>query len=156
MSLSVHISKHKAVEEKRFPCPKCNKFYHSNHYLKRHIETHTTDKTKKTVPCPHCPKQYTTEQSLRFHIKYAHSNPDHKKSCCEICGKQFVSQNVVKSHVRNVHCSQSDLNDRQVNFSSSFFSMKFLTKNFRFSNLYKIFSMRLLSGSIETISVHDV
>lgn len=114
--LATHISRHKAIEAKRFSCPKCDKAFESNHCLKKHVIVHDEEMKKtKNVPCPHCQKRYATERSLLCHIRYAHTRDrDGKGVICEICGKTFVSQSTVQTHIRIVHCTKSELDDRKV------------------------------------------
>lgn len=67
MHLTVHISKHRAVEEKRFSCPKCDKSFHSNYYLSKHIKIHD-ERVKKSIKCPNCHKWFVFKMLLIFFI----------------------------------------------------------------------------------------
>lgn len=56
LTFSTHVSKHKALEDKRFNCELCNKSFSSNYYLKTHQKIHNRT-TKKSLSCQHCGKR---------------------------------------------------------------------------------------------------
>ncbi|KAG4072165.1 hypothetical protein HA402_015664 [Bradysia odoriphaga] len=103
ITLSVHMSKHKAVESKKFVCQVCGKAFLSNYKLKDHFNVH--DKAnRKSFQCTQCDKRYSAIQSLDFHVKLIHNKDGNmKRVICEYCGRDFVSRSAVNSHIHTVH-----------------------------------------------------
>ncbi|XP_065082987.1 zinc finger protein 236 isoform X2 [Ochlerotatus camptorhynchus] len=107
----------------KMKCPHCNKKFHENSNLTRHIENRhqpiSCDICGTTLPgraqdryhklkyhtepmfkCPHCPLKYHTTHSYRSHLS---SHVTERKFPCEICGCKFKSSDYVSMHLSRTH-----------------------------------------------------
>jgi len=100
--------KSKVLEKK--VCWICQKELKSNKILKRHIQSHTGE---KTIPCDHCDRYFATKSEQRIHMRRLTLERCFK---CEQCGKGFKTLVSLKNHLKShnnerpfqcSHCSKS-------------------------------------------------
>ncbi|XP_033725039.1 uncharacterized protein LOC117315018 [Pecten maximus] len=98
-----HMKSHKDENLRTFHCDQCPKGFFKLAHLKRHLLTHTTDRTYK---CALCDKCYKDPDTLRKHQKCVHQVKDEttgeimeKKAWpCDECGKVFFNSGHLKRH----------------------------------------------------------
>lgn len=93
--------------EKKFACPKCNKHFLSDYFVKRHILKHISQKVK----CNPCGTEFGNKFSLNEHTKYAHVLFQSDYRACKICGRGFAKADKLKHHEkqhRNKVCPLCD------------------------------------------------
>ncbi|GBP20901.1 Zinc finger protein 189 [Eumeta japonica] len=73
-SVAVHQNLHS--REKKYPCPTCNKIFHSTVGLKRHLITHTGE---KRYGCTLCDKRFTQSNSMKLHYRTFHLKQPYPK-----------------------------------------------------------------------------
>uniref|UniRef100_A0A8C8LWE9 C2H2-type domain-containing protein n=1 Tax=Oncorhynchus tshawytscha TaxID=74940 RepID=A0A8C8LWE9_ONCTS len=78
---------------KPFKCDICEKTFHANCLLKRHIAVH--NKPKGPFKCDICAKTFRLNCMLTQHMQ-THSKE--KPFSCKVCGKKFRSKTNLKSH----------------------------------------------------------
>ncbi|XP_029596501.1 zinc finger protein 235-like [Salmo trutta] len=79
--------------KKPFKCDICEKTFHANCLLKRHIAVH--NKPKGPFKCDICAKTFRLNCILTHHMQ-THSKE--KPFSCKVCGKKFSSKTNLKSH----------------------------------------------------------
>ena len=81
-----------------FYCEFCNKGFHDNSNLKRHLRTHTNE---KPYECKQCDKKFGHSQSLKDHILTVHKNQ--KPYPCKFCNKSYGNASNLRRHVKKAH-----------------------------------------------------
>ncbi|KOB77312.1 putative zinc finger protein [Operophtera brumata] len=92
---------------KKFTCPKCNKHFISEYFVKRHILKHISTKVK----CGPCGTKFGNKFSLNEHTKYAHVLFQSDYRACKTCGRGFAKAHKLKHHEkqhRNKVCPLCD------------------------------------------------
>ncbi|KAJ7390918.1 GDNF-inducible zinc finger protein 1 [Desmophyllum pertusum] len=74
-------------------CWICQKTFHSVTALKRHIQSHTGE---KTFPCDHCDKYFANKREQQNHLRFLNLERLFK---CEQCGKAFKKQCLLNIHL---------------------------------------------------------
>lgn len=93
--LQMHIKKHpKCKECKPLQCPECSKRFVFLGDMRRHMFTHSED---RTVSCSLCPKKFKTNACLRQHMR---KHDDVKPFSCDECGKKLKTRNGFRIHLR--------------------------------------------------------
>jgi len=94
-SLSAHMIKHQAYQDRRFSCSICSKRFVFLNQLQRHKNNaHGEQKI-----CEICGKGFKCKKSLGYHMN------EHLGLLlpCSHCDKKFSSKGVLTRHVKNVH-----------------------------------------------------
>lgn len=91
------LRKHKCNHEGEYSCSVCNKRYGLPSYLKRHMRTHTDDKT--FYKCRYCDKSLCSTSSLAAHERLHTLD---KPFECDVCHKRFTQSSNLTTH-KKVH-----------------------------------------------------
>lgn len=100
-NLKRHLQTHSA--DRSFECPVCQKTFHPR-YAKDHMKSHTEARKHK---CPDCGKRFKRKYALKQHMYQHGGAPEHK---CDICGRAFARTDKLLRHRRrhgiplNYHC----------------------------------------------------
>ncbi|XP_074084433.1 PR domain zinc finger protein 5 isoform X4 [Macrotis lagotis] len=100
-SSSSILQEHRKVHE-IFECQECNKKFITPNQLKRHMITHSGERTFK---CDQCDATFKRKDTLNVHIQVVHDG--HKKYKCDLCDKAFVTPSVLKSH-KKTHTGEKE------------------------------------------------
>ncbi|KAI4461895.1 zinc finger protein [Holotrichia oblita] len=92
-NLTAHVKQHTRTQESKPVCELCGKIYADINSIRRHYETHNTD---KTIPCPTCGKLFTNQKNMALHL--VRHNP-HNPHVCEHCSKGFKTLGGKKRHI---------------------------------------------------------
>ncbi|EDS41440.1 conserved hypothetical protein [Culex quinquefasciatus] len=84
-------------EAKIFQCAWCGRFFKTNHNLKEHETTHSSDKPLK---CHICPKEFARRDYYKRHIKMHETEGKFK---CNECDKAFHCNKRLENHVSVKH-----------------------------------------------------
>ncbi|XP_028160813.1 zinc finger protein 814-like isoform X2 [Ostrinia furnacalis] len=80
----------------KYTCPKCNKHFISEYFLKRHILKHVFRK----VECTKCNLQFKSKFYLYEHTKMCHILNQYDFFSCSTCGRAFESSNNLDQHLK--------------------------------------------------------
>lgn len=100
-NLKRHMLTHSS--DRSFECPLCQKTFHPR-YAKDHMKSHTEARNHK---CPDCGKKFKRKYALKQHMFQHGGAPEHK---CDICGRAFARTDKLLRHRRrhgiplNYHC----------------------------------------------------
>lgn len=86
------------VEKQTYSCITCNKSFHQEYHLKKHMKTHMSLPEKvqnKTCVCETCGKKFCNRKALREH-NYSHRE---RTLECNICGEKFAKRYVLNNHI---------------------------------------------------------
>lgn len=103
-----HLSSHL---ESKFICGGCNKIFHKQASLNRHVDKKCKNATEVTVKteideeelykCAYCPLTFTKSRSLSSHTKKHNSKRKERVSYqCDYCTKEFTMKSVLKRHIK--------------------------------------------------------
>lgn len=81
-------------------CTECGRSFHSEYYLKLHMEMHKPDYEMRNYGCDVCSKRFLSRKMLRQHL-LKHSGLK-KLYKCSFCGKELASNASLKAHT-NIH-----------------------------------------------------
>ena len=81
---------------KIFKCKECDKIYHCESSLKKHLNIHS-----RAFTCQICNKSWNSKYSLSQHEK-VHSG-EREGNLCNICGKTFFDSSSLNKHTKSVH-----------------------------------------------------
>ncbi|KAL1378946.1 hypothetical protein pipiens_003871 [Culex pipiens pipiens] len=84
-------------EAKIFQCAWCGRFFKTNHNLKEHETTHSSDKPLK---CHICPKEFARRDYYKRHIKMHETEGKFK---CNECDKAFHCNKRLENHISVKH-----------------------------------------------------
>ncbi|XP_050531230.1 transcription factor IIIA-like [Daktulosphaira vitifoliae] len=97
--LRIHIQRHRGIKE--FGCPMCDRGYHRQQHLQRHIvEAHQNQpRLEEALPCDHCDRLFNTKWGLQRHQARI-KNPIERirRHCCKVCGKKFFTNHDLDRH----------------------------------------------------------
>ena len=93
--LCKNISKGFAIEKTIFKCNDCNSKFEIYKELKKHMNEHEMQATKK-IKCEECDMEFNEKWKFNAHIK-THENK------CDVCDKTFKSEDVKTKHVKISH-----------------------------------------------------
>lgn len=86
-----------SAEKQTYSCIICNKSFHQECYLKKHMKTHMslTEKVQsKPCVCETCGKNYSNKKAL-----YQHKTTHQERTLeCNICGEKFGRQDILNNH----------------------------------------------------------
>ncbi|KAK4876240.1 hypothetical protein RN001_012662 [Aquatica leii] len=82
-------------QEKLFGCSKCDKTFHNQARLKRHMISHRN----KVVSCEECGEDFPDGRTLMNH-RHSHSSVSGRHFPCLECGKTFGSRSSQQIHIR--------------------------------------------------------
>ena len=87
--------------KKEYPCTfeNCEKKFHTEDNLKRHLKFHSD---VRNYPCPQCPKRFKTSAALRGHV-IVHDPARPFKCNINDCTKDFRSKKLLKNHMEEYH-----------------------------------------------------
>nr|XP_034304450.1 transcriptional regulator ATRX isoform X2 [Crassostrea gigas] len=87
--------------KKEYPCTfeNCEKKFHTEDNLKRHMKFHSD---VRNYPCPQCPKRFKTSAALRGHV-IVHDPARPFKCNINDCTKDFRSKKLLKNHKEEFH-----------------------------------------------------
>lgn len=100
-NLKRHMQTHS--NDRSFECSICQKTFHPR-YAKDHMKSHTEARKHK---CPDCGKKFKRKYALKQHMYQHGGGPEHK---CDICGRAFARTDKLLRHRRrhgiplNYHC----------------------------------------------------
>lgn len=100
-NLKRHMQTHS--NDRSFECSICQKTFHPR-YAKDHMKSHTESRKHK---CPDCGKRFKRKYALKQHMYQHGGAPEHK---CDICGRAFARTDKLLRHRRrhgiplNYHC----------------------------------------------------
>ena len=98
-----NISKHPQDDRIRpYLCPVCDKRFTHRGTMKRHILTHSEE---KTFVCTFCDKRYKSKVGLNYHKRRIHTldnNTVEKVYSCSECEKSFSLEKSLRWH-KNIH-----------------------------------------------------
>ena len=80
-----------------YRCDVCNKQFVHGGDFKKHMRTHSGEKTEV---CPTCGKKFGVRGNLTRHMK---THEDIRNFPCPICGKFFTRQEHAKKHIKTRH-----------------------------------------------------
>ncbi|XP_059614112.1 zinc finger protein 845-like [Phlebotomus argentipes] len=123
-----HLTEKIFLEQAQVCCPICNKEYGSQRALKRHLQTHSKEKTykcpecamsfdrfyplvahmkvhqrSKAFPCKLCGRSFDDATRLEYHMKIHTNQKDFK---CKICNVGFQSTKNLRRHIQSIHVSE--------------------------------------------------
>ena len=113
--LQTHLELVHKIETGRqlFSCEICKKGYYCRKTLKRHMTSHTDDKSK----CHTCQKVFTFKSTLVQHLKSGKCAEKLKRNKCAICKLCFPSAAKLRSHGEAAHNSSRNWTCNQCNKS---------------------------------------
>ena len=86
----------KSVEAEMFSCSKCDKTYHTEKLLRRHIAM--SHEFKESNACSVCGKKFIQLSHLTAHVRSVH----HQITLpCNNCDKKFSSESNLKRHMKS-------------------------------------------------------
>ncbi|XP_061187649.1 uncharacterized protein LOC133195740 [Saccostrea echinata] len=87
--------------KQEFPCTfeNCEKKFHTEDNLKRHLKFHSD---VRNYQCPQCPKRFKTSAALRGHV-IVHDPARPFKCNINDCTKDFRSKKLLKNHMEEYH-----------------------------------------------------
>ena len=99
------IHQHFSHNLPNFVCTFCSKTFKKKALLKRHMQTHSTEKPYK---CEHtnCGKAFKNQSQLYNHIQRVHFKQTKHK--CTICDKTFTRIDNMKRHQTRVHTDEDN------------------------------------------------
>ncbi|CAF4933274.1 zinc finger protein 33A-like [Pieris napi] len=103
-SLREHMKTH-AAKNTKVKCLVCDKKYHDERYMLRHMRTIHGN---RQLTCPLCPKLVSSMAALRYHV-LTHSSLNTFK--CKCCKKSYMVRRTIVKHLRKRH----GLNAAEVN-----------------------------------------
>ena len=86
-------------KEKKHKCNVCDKCFHFESQLKKHVRIHTDD---KPYTCKVCDKSFAQNGNLKKHIRIHSGDKPYK---CDVCDKSFADKSNLSKHTR-VHTGQ--------------------------------------------------
>lgn len=100
-NLKKHLVNIHSSRIKQFKCTyeDCEKMFHSEDNMRRHLKWHKVDKLYK---CRHCDKEFRSSGALSGHC-VVHNTAKPFKCSIEDCEKGFRSQKLLKSHLQDFH-----------------------------------------------------
>ncbi|KAJ2941931.1 hypothetical protein O0L34_g10748 [Tuta absoluta] len=102
----VHDKKLEPVQDPRFYCKQCDKFFQQYTY-KIHLKTskaHVGDNFK--FECSECTQKFATQPRLRMHVERVHLHVTN--AACDICGQKCYNMIALRKHVKSRHTPKQD------------------------------------------------
>ncbi|XP_050429669.1 transcription factor IIIA-like [Adelges cooleyi] len=97
--LRIHIQRHQGIKE--FSCSQCDRSYHRQQHLKRHVDEAHQNKSRleQPIPCDHCDRQFNTTWGLHRHqAKIKNPKVRTREHSCTICGCKFFNHDELERH----------------------------------------------------------
>ena len=96
MKNRIHCRNHKAKQDRRYPCSKCDMAFALSANLRVHMETHATSRNFR---CHICNQFYRGLLSLKTHIRVRHKQGQLKLiHQCPDCGVRFQHEHTLQRH----------------------------------------------------------
>lgn len=88
-----NLKRHQDTESHKYTCPKCNKEFKTQRYLKAHMQVHsaTADYT-----CPYCLRSFKKKVYLSTHMR---THTDVKRYTCSHCSSSFYRRDLLTRHL---------------------------------------------------------